>query len=415
MKRYLKTWLSLSSIVLFTVAGLDLIVDPYGIFRFVDQQGFNQIKPTAGAHGAMSKAYQVLKVRPNALILGNSRAEVGLNPENSVWPEIARPVYNLALPGKGTRASLQYLQHVLEAQKDHHPKVVVWGLDFMDFLVDGGAEPEEEYPKETNSRLLTFMDGSQNPTRLFIQLRDYAETTFTLSALFDSAVTIRAQHDPYAQDLTARGFNPMRDYIQITSHEGYWAVFRQRDIENINAYSKRPKSIFDASGTSSPAMADLRRVIKLCREREIDLRLISYPYHAHLLTIISLTGHWPAFENWKRAIVGIAYTESINASLKPVPFWDFSLYNDYSQSAIPAKGDKKTTNPWYWEAGHYKKELGDLMLAQVFGQPVIEPRLGIRLSPTNVKTVIAEQRTLAQAYQLSHQQEVNDLKKLAVR
>jgi hypothetical protein len=412
MKFYLTTWLSLTGASLFLVAGINFVVDPYGIFRFVDQTGFNHIKPTAGAHGAMSKAYQVLKVKPNALILGNSRAEVGLNPESSVWPEVIRPVYNLALPGTGTRTSLQYLQHVLEAQKDHPPKVIVWGIDFMDFLVANREKPEKVHWQDTNSRLLTFMDGSKNPTRIFKQLRDYAEATFTLNALLDSIETIRTQNDRHTPDLTVFGFNPMRDYIQITSDEGYWAIFRQKDIENIKAYSRRPKSIFDASGASSAALDDLRRVIKLCREHETDLRLVTYPYHAHLLKIIELTGHWSAFEDWKRAIVHITYTEAVNANLKPIPLWDFGLYNEYSQSAIPDKGDKKTANPWYWEAGHYKQELGSQMLAQIFDRQFNEPSLGIPLHPMNLETVITEQRALSRVYRQRHLQEVIDLEKL---
>lgn len=415
MKPYLTIWIALTGALLLAVAGLNLVVDPYGIFRVVDHAGFNHIKPRAGAHGEMSKAYQVLRVRPNGLILGNSRAEVGLDPEHGAWPAAARPVYNLALPGTGTRTSLQYLQHVLEAQKGNPPRVVVWGLDFMDFLVSRNAKPGKPGTEKKDSRLLANPDGTRNPGRTLKHLRDGAEATFTLGALMDSIATLRAQHDPYAQDLTTRGFNPMRDYLRITAEEGYWAVFRQRDMENIKAYLGRPQDIYDSSGASSPALDDLRRVIKLCREQGIELRLVTYPYHAHLLEIIHLTGHGPALENWKRALVQIAHVEAVNAGLQPIPLWDFSLYNENTQSAVPRKGDRKTANPWYWEAGHYKHELGGRMLDQVFGRQNDDRGIGILLSPSNVETVIADQRSRALEYRLGNEKEVAELARLAGR
>ena len=66
--------------LLLLVAGFNILVDPYGLFRLVDAPAFNATKPTSGAHGAMVKAYQVLRVDPAGLILGNSRAEVGFDP-----------------------------------------------------------------------------------------------------------------------------------------------------------------------------------------------------------------------------------------------------------------------------------------------------------------------------------------------
>lgn len=415
MRPYLTMWLLLTGALVLVVAGVNLIVDPYGIFRVVDRSGFNQVKPKAGAHGEMSKAYQVLRVEPHGLILGNSRAEVGLDPEHPSWPAEARPVYNLALPGTGTRTSLQYLQHVLEAQKESPPRVIVWGLDFMDFLVSGNARPGKTVAERKDSRLLANPDGTRNPGRTFKQLRDGAEAILTLGALMDSFATVRAQDDPHAQDLTRLGFNPMRDYLRITADEGYWAVFRQRDIENIKSYRARPQDIFDASGASSPALDDLRRVIRLCREHGIDLHLVTYPYHAHLLEIIHLTGHWPALENWKRALVQITHVEAKNAGLPPIPLWDFSLYNIFTQSAVPGKADKKTANSWYWEAGHYKRDLGNLMLDQVFGRQAKDSVLGTRLTPMNVESVIAGQRVAALAYRRSNPGDVNDLARLAGR
>lgn len=415
MKRYLTIWLAATGVLLLTTAAINLVVDPYGIFRLVDAKGLNQIKPQAGQQGAMTKAYQVLRVQPSGLILGNSRAEVGFDPAHFAWPEAAVPVYNLALPGTGTRTTLQYLQHLLEAQKGNPPKVIVWGIDFMDFLTDRTTHSNSGMADKKDRRLLANPDGSRNPSRGLQQLRDGFEATFTLGALLDSISTLQAQQNPYSADLTSLGFNPMRDYMKITADEGYWAIFQQRNLENIKSYSNRPHDIFDASGATSPALDDLRRVIKLCRQHGINLRLVIYPYHAHLLEIIQLTGHGKIFENWKRAVVHVAHTESISAGLAPIPLWDFSLFNEYTQSSVPAKGDKKTINKWYWEAGHFKRELGDRILEQILSEGSPYPELGVRLDSTNLESVLAQQQALALNYRQTHAAEVDALVKMAER
>lgn len=414
MKRYLTLWLALTAVLLLATATINLVVDPYGIFRIIDARGFNAVKPKAGVHGAMTKAYQVLRVQPRGLILGNSRAEVGFDPAYAAWPETARPVFNLTLPGTGTRTTLLYLRHVLEAQKESPPTIVVWGIDFMDFLTDRHRIPQRGDSLGKNDlRLLANPDGTRNPARWLARLRDGAEATVSLGALLDSFITLQEQKNPYAENLTPLGFNPMRDYLKITADEGYWAVFRQKDIEHIKAYSKRPRDLVDSSGASSPALDDLRRVIALCREHGIDLRLVLYPYHAHLLETIYLTGHWQAFENWKRAITHIAHDEALAAGLTPIPLWDFSRYTVYSQSAIPEKGDKKSTNPWYWEAGHFKRELGERVLAQVLSDKQNDNDIGILLNGTNLDAELANQRTLADAYRAKHAPELRFLAELA--
>lgn len=416
MKRYLTLWLALTGTLLLGAAAINLVVDPYGIFRVVDAPGFNAVKPKAGVHGAMTKAYQVLRVQPRGLILGNSRAEVGLDPNHAAWPESARPVFNLALPGTGTHTTLLYLRHVLEAQKDNPPTIVVWGIDFMDFLTDRDSmSPRRDGLGKKDQRLLANPDGTRNPSRWLQRLRDGAEATVTLGALLDSGITLREQSNPFAENLTPLGFNPMRDYLKITADEGYWAIFRQRDFENIKAYAKRPRDIVDASGASSPTLDDLRRVITLCHKHRIDLKLVIYPYHAHLMETLYLTRHWQAFENWKRAVAHIAHDEAIAAGLPPIPLWDFSRFNAVSQSAVPGKDDRKTANPWYWEAGHFKRELGEQVLAQVLGGEPEKGDLGVRLDTTNLETELAMQRDLAAAYRKDQAAELRPLADLAAK
>lgn len=412
MQRYLAFWLSLSASLLILVGAFNLVVDPYGLFRLVDEPGFNGIKPKAGAHGALAKAYQVLRVRPGGLILGNSRSEVGFDPASSAWPGAAQPVFNLTLPGTGTRTSLQYLQHVLAGGQANKPRVVVWGVDFMDFLVDGGAPHAPDKSVQHDKRLLTA-DGASHRDRLSRQLRDYTEATLTLGAFEDSVQTLFSQRDLYAEDLTPLGFNPMRDYLKISADEGYWAVFRQKDIENMKSFLRRPQDLRHADGAPSRAMEDLVAVMRLCREQGIALHLLIYPYHAHLLETFRITGHWPGFEAWKRELAHLVADEARRHGGKAVPLWDFSQFNELTGEPIPARGDRQTAMRWYWEAGHFKRELGELVLMRVFDKPGSREGFGVLLSPANVEDQITLIRGQEHAYRASHSKTVGELEEMA--
>jgi hypothetical protein len=399
MKRYLARWLSLTALLIGAAAALNIVADPYRLYR--DDEA--RAKPKAGANGAVAKAYAVLRAAPAALILGNSRAEVGFDPRHAAWPPRARPAYNLALPGTGVDTSLAYLRHAL-AMPGARVSTVVLGLDVQDYLIDARAA---EAPEVADARLLGA--GASAGAQALRRLRDYGQATLTLGALLDSVQTLGGRRDPLAADLDARGFNPMRDYTKIAADEGYWALFRQKDLANSRAYLRRPMALDRLDGREGAPLAQLRQIIALCRERRIELRLVIYPYHAHLLEIIDATGHWEAFEQWKRRMAAIATATG-------VPLWDFAGFDAFTTETVPAQGDRRTSMRWYWEAGHFKKELGDLVLTQVLGERQGGERgaaanIGTRLEAGNVEARLEAVRAQRAAYRTAH---AGDLREIAV-
>lgn len=388
MKRYLVLWLTATALLIAAAAALNVAVDPYRLWR--DDAG--TAKPKAGPNSVVGKAYAVARAAPGALILGNSRAEVGFDPQHAAWPASARPVYNLALPGTGVGTSLDYLRHALAAPRAR-VRTVVLGLDVQDYLVDAKAPVAAEYP---DTRLIGA--ASAPGARELRRLRDYGQATLTVGALLDSVATLAARGDAHAADLDAQGFNPMRDYVKAAADEGYRKLFDQKNLANSRAWLRRPAALDRAEGREGAPLADLRQIIALCDERGVDLRLAIYPYHAHLLEIVDATGHWEAFEQWKRRVAAIAAETG-------VPLWDFAGYDERTGEDVPARGDRRTAMRWYWEAGHFKKELGDLVLARVLGDggdgaPADE--FGVRLTPADVEARIAAVRAQRDAWRAGH-------------
>lgn len=411
--RYLVLWVCLVGAGVGLAALVNLVVDPYGIYNFGLKRGLNEIKPHAGANGIMAKAYQVQRVKPRTLVLGNSRAEVGFNPESRAWPQALQPVYNLALPGTGPITSLRYLEHAAAIKR---PATVVLGVDFMDFLVreDAGHYRAEGKSLPMERRLLVTRSGGPNPDYLQQRIEDFSATVLSLDALIHSISTVNTQHIRYPADLTERGFNPMHDYEGIAKSEGYYSMFRQRDQENVRAYLRRPKNIYAGEKRNSPQLAVLQRIIAVCQEQNAELKIVIYPYHAHLLEIFHEAGLWPVFEEWKRALARISAEGNRSRNISRVQLWDFSGYNAISAEPVPEPADRTTATRWYWEAGHFKQELGDVLLQRMFAEPdhLADAAIGVKLTPENVEQEIQRMRQQRAWYQATYDSEALKIREL---
>ena len=140
-----------------------------------------------------------------------------------------------------------------------------------------------------------------------------------------------------------------------------------------------------------------------------------YPYHAHLLEIFHEADLWPVFEEWKRALVRIVAAEDHGSRDVPhVQLWDFSDYNSLSTEPVPEPADRTTSTHWYWEAGHFKQELGDVMLLQMFAAPDrhADASIGVKLTPENVEHAIQRIRQQRVWYQAAYSREVLMIREL---
>ena len=390
--QYLWAWFWWTLALLGNVAIFNLVVDPYGLFRIADVVGLNSVKSQASERGPLFKHAAVERMHPNSLVLGNSRAEIGFDPESPAWPAWARPAFNLALPGAGISAVAGDFNQALRGST---PKLVVVGLDFVDFRVDATSND-------------TFNARAASAGSLS-EIRERASALLTMSALADSLATVKAQHEPYPTSLTAAGFNPKRDYVGIAGREGYFALFRQRDQENAATYLRGPKSVFQAGGRPAAGFDAVDNIVALARARGITVRFVIYPYHVNTLMLFHLTGLWPAYEDWKRELV-----RRIDAAqgTMDVELWDFTGFSPYADELVPRPGDTRTELRWYWEAGHFKKSLGDLLLANMLDAQIDGERWGRRLTGHELEEHLREQGTSRDAYERRHREDVADLKAL---
>jgi hypothetical protein len=95
-----------------------------------------------------------------------------------------------------------------------------------------------------------------------------------------------------------------------------------------------------------------------------------------------------------------------------VELWDFTGFSPYTGESVPPRGDTGTELRWYWEAGHFKKSLGDLLLADMLGTQIDSERWGRRLTGRDLEEHLGDQRAARDDYERKHREDVADLKAL---
>ncbi len=350
--------------------------------------GFNEKKTAIANYSALYKPYNVTKIQPQTVIVGNSRPEMGIDPESSCWPARNGTVYNLTFPGLSTHAQVGALFH---ASMTSRVQYILLGVDFSDFLYNRQEVKEVKFPErgsEFFNRLLVDERFENSGKDWLKTSQDYASTLFSLNTLFDSIFTVFTQ-SPGSTDRTSLGFNPAFDYDEIIHHEGTWVLFEQKLDEMSERFSRPKQTIYDSKQWSLE-LKSIERAMQLAIERDIQLILFINPYHYTYLESIYDAGYWNEFEDFKRSLTNLVnqYGEY------QIALWDFSLYSKYTVSSVPEKSDNNNRLSWFWEPAHYKAELGELLLAKMLGQDCVDgdiEAVGVKLNDVDIETHLLQQ------------------------
>jgi hypothetical protein len=400
--RYLRTWIAILAIILISVASFNALVDPYDVIGSVRIPGFNLLKPEADEHSRLTKPYQVERLHPRAVIVGTSRAEVGIDPDSPDWPEAVRPVYNFGLPG----ANLATVYRELEAAgSTGHLKLAVILLDFENFL---RADPEPDLAADENQRMPSTPEGRRSGVRAQRSAEDIFLSTMTLDAFADSLATVIKQHMKYTADITADGRWSEASFESLAASDGYYELFTQKDVDYAKRNAWAARSLTGQSN-ETPGIDLVRQMLEYCSAHQIQPILIIPPYHADLLEMFDKAGLWDRFEHWKRNLVNLVADYSA-LSKATVELWDFSGYDRYTTEPVPQKGDRHTALRWFWEAGHFKRALGDLILARVFAAKRSD--FGVDLTPKTIDRQLEEIRTARDNYRTVHDLQVARVAKI---
>lgn len=330
-------------VIIFVIA-----IDPYRLYGFIEYRGLNAVKPGLGRYQNEIKLLQGAKARPNAFIMGNSRAEIGFDPDVPEFHQHNLTAYNFAIPGIGIDTVSKQLDFL--AYEDIQPKFILLGMEFLDFIVLSQqlAEPSSKVGQSLNFREIS--------DRWFWKF----DVLFSLASVADAIRTILIQRDVEAPTMTAKGFNPLNQYKPIARSAGYNKLFQQRAQENAEVYLRKANGSISLNDFDS-----LRVIFDITAPSNGTINLIIYPYHSQILALFEETGLWPIFVEWKRLLINEISAAQKRHSHINIKLYDFSGYSRYNCERIPSLGDRESATNWYWEAGHFKKALGDIVLARI--------------------------------------------------
>lgn len=367
--RYLR-WMFATLLTTVALCGaFNTLVDPLGIFGTPRIPGFNATKPYLDHHRDLARWRAANRLCPTAGIFGNSRAEIGFDPEHPDFARLGLVAYNHAIPGTPINIALRQLHWLNDA--GCKPKLVIVGVDFFDFL---GAQPARMPPPAI-------------PPAPRIDASVLAETVFSVTALLDSINTIAIQRASHPASLSPRGFNPLLNYVREVEQKGHYALFRQRAIENARNWTRKSPRIHPDNGSESVEYAGLDAFLHDTSMMGATVHVVIYPYHAQIRLMLERAGLGQLFTEWKASLLAAAERpRSANADIK---VWDFSGVSPETTESIPAPGDRQTHLTYYWEAGHFKKTLGDRILDRIL---LDRPGFGQLLTPANLDGWLMEDR-----------------------
>lgn len=398
MRVFVRTYLRAAAGFALLVAAINLVVDPYGLIDGIHIPGVNEQKPDIFSHSRLYKAYAVWDMRPEAIALGNSRTDCGINPDHPGWNLAANSRFNLALSGAHIYETKHYFRHALALGK---VKQVVLGLDPSSF---GHNKTTADFRAD----ILAHESG-------VIGLYGWQRLAYFFSsdALRSSLRTISAQNRPAVSFFRNGQRTPDFFAYDIQQHRGYRNYFLEADKTTVHSLCGSQggcTSFFDPEN-----LRELREILYLARAHGVDLRLFISPVHARMLEITRMAGLWSDWESWRRQVVALLAEEAARDPEHPVPLWDFSGYNTYTTEAVPPRNDPVPMQ-WYWESSHYKKELGDRVLDRIFGysspERTIAPDFGVVLTPANIEAHLANIRAAQAHYEAEHPEDLAELARL---
>jgi hypothetical protein len=104
-------------------------------------------------------------------------------------------------------------------------------------------------------------------------------------------------------------------------------------------------------------------------------------------------------KDWKHLLVREVEAARTRHPQARMTLWDFSGYSPLQCERIPAPGDLHSTTRFYWEGGHFKSTLGELVLRRMLGE---EGPFGLALTAANFEQneqrMAAERDSCATAY-----------------
>jgi hypothetical protein len=333
------------------VAAHQIAVDPFGVWGTRRINGFNNFKSSQKI-GRLSKPYQYARIRPDVVLLGDSRVGMGL-PDR--WPGVpANRVFNFGLDDLQIEEAKETVDFMI---RTHRPRILVVGIDLLIF-----SRRFKPFPVDYSRDRMEWASFSAL-TRILWQTK---ETVFSFDALRRARTTVtESGKQPktvlfspggYRRDVGEKASANRRQYRYYV-----WNYLTNR----YRNYRYREAGLRDFDG-----------LVETARRAGIELHVFWVPKSADMLAVVDLTGRTAALEGIKRHVASV------------VPFWDFGLVSSVT---------RERNN--YYDMSHFLGRVGRLVASRLADPaPEVPPDFGALVTADNVEQHLDEARARLEAY-----------------
>jgi hypothetical protein len=350
-------FLSGLAVLLALIALFNCIVDPFWYFREVEIKGFNAVKTQFEHYERHVKPALLIRDQPEAIILGSSFSEVGFDPTNPLFTDQGKlKSMNFAFAGSP------------------------WGMELCDFEFAVTHAPIKR-------ALVGFLPGS-------LPLEDCAKDypsigQVSMAELLLSNTALQASIDTVTQQNRQPGVGiPTREGMYVISHSRNATTdrgFHEMFLNLVKMYRRQnkrncphPTTSTSIPGSLAAAPLDLdglKRLIETARDHNIDLVLYAYPRNAFLMELENQCDDQDSRWQALKQIVELVDLEANQGA--HVKAYQFYGYNDITAEPVI----RRVTRYWH-DSGHYTFEVGNIMLADMYGGT--KPEFGRQLRSTDI-------------------------------
>jgi hypothetical protein len=392
MRRYLTHLLASTALALTVTTAFNWFADPYAVFGGPRLPNINEAKPAVADNTRIFKMVGYLHRPMAGLILGTSRAHVGLNPKHQAFGGLK--TVNLAMAAQPNAETALLFKYVAE----HNPlQMAVIGLDFFAsnaYLIFTQDFTPDNFEKDRKWKLLLSFDTLTASGKTL-----FKEGSFPKGP--DEAITeTRKKYSKQALLNSEKGYMWGGTYLPAPK-----CRFR---------FEAEPSETGNVQRT--PPLEEVRAMIALAHRRHVKLYLFISPSHARQWEVLAVLGLWEAWEDWKRQLVRINEEEAAQAHRQPFPLWDFSGYHSISTENLPDSNASDAEMAGYIESSHYKPNIGNLVLDRMFDLKVPDRTLpddfGILLTHRNIEPHLQNIRAARAVYRHTHPSDLIEIANL---
>lgn len=349
LRVFLATFVGLLMMVIIVNAAMDpYLMMPAGISLIARDHPAKTI-----ASYRVSKAFDVMKLKPKAILLGSSRVESGLRAQD-VTNLLGIDCYNLALSGANFEEMYAYFKHAHFHQPDL--KLVIMCLDLFGFNQHRPPRPD----------FLASRLGCPH-----VLLSEYCRALLTKSAWKASQETLkklfclyRSQKIPKYWILDDRGNFTEESWDAMTEEAN--RPFEEKERIALADLFTSPE-VYGKFELSEDALDLLRKMVATCHECGIELKVFFPPAHMVYWYGLRQKGLEGALRRLKLEVV------------KLTDVWDFSGPNRVTTEPFFALREGN-----YLDSSHFRPKIGKQLLHILFGG-IKEPIFGKLLTSTTVE------------------------------